>query len=111
MAEPTFRDFVRGFTGFTALIKQFTRMEKAMASAKDQIDALSAKVDDLAADVRAKAGTLDPEAQASLTALVEKVSALDSEVGDADGSDTVAAPSEPTDPTAPVDGGPADPTA
>lgn len=86
--EPSFRDFLRGFIGVTAVVKQLTRMEKDMASAKDQINELSAKVDDLAADMRAKQGTLDPEAQAAMSALAAKVADLDAEVGDADGSDT-----------------------
>jgi uncharacterized protein YoxC len=92
MNEPTFREFMRHFTGFTAVIKQLTRMEKVMASAKDQINDLSAKVDDLAADVRAKSGTLDPEAQAAMAALAQKVADLDTEVGDADASETVTTP-------------------
>ena len=69
------------------------RMENHMASARDQLDALSAKVDDIAADVRviqAKAGQLDDEGQAALDRLTDKLSAFDTEVGDADGSDAPA---------------------
>ena len=114
--EPSFRDYVRGLIGQTAVTEQMTRMENDMANAKEQIEALSAKVDDLAADVRAGKGELDPEAQAAFAQLAQKVSDLDAEVGDADGSDTVASP-DPVEvpveggPDAPVDGGPADPNA
>ncbi len=73
------------------------RLEKLM-TATEQITALTAKVDDLIADVRAALATigqdeLSPEAQAALDGLAAKVAAFDTEVGDADGSDT---PVEPT---------------
>lgn len=103
------RDFIRRYLGITKLLEtvaclqvvplQLERLERKMATAKEQINELLAKVDDLAADVRASKGSLDPEAQEAFTALVDKVSALDDEVGDADGSDTEPAPG-PVEPPA-----------
>lgn len=74
------------------------RMERLM-TATQQLTDLTVKVDDLIADVRAALATigqdeLSPDAQAALDGLVAKVQAFDSEVGDADGSDTP--PVEPT---------------
>lgn len=73
-----------------------------MATAAEQLNALSAKVDDLVADVRALVDQLEAErenlteaGQAALDALVAKVDAFDAEIGDADGSDNPPAP-EPT---------------
>lgn len=79
------------------------RVEKLM-TATEQLTALSGKVDDLIADVRAALATinnddLSTEAQAALDGLVAKVAAFDSEIGDADGSDTPAQPT-PVEPTA-----------
>lgn len=101
------REFIRRYLGMTKLLElmaslqvvplQLERLEKKMATAKDQINELSAKVDDLAADVRAGRGNLDPEAQEALTALTDKVKALDEEVGDADGSDTAQTPEAPVE--------------
>lgn len=76
-------------------------LEVLMATATEQLTALSTKVDDLISDVRAALATIDgdelsPEAQAALDALTAKVDAFDAEVGDADGSDTPAQPAEPT---------------
>lgn len=65
-----------------------------MATEVEQINQLSAKVDDLAADVREairilteERANLSPEGQAAFDALNQKVGDLDTEVGDADGSD------------------------
>ncbi len=63
-----------------------------MATATEQLTALSGKVDDLIADVRAALAVinndnLSNEAQAALDELNEKIGAFDTEVGDADGSD------------------------
>ena len=82
------------------------KMGRAMATATEQLTALTAKVDDLVADVRAalaviNGDTLSTEAQAALDALVTKVDALDTEVGDLDGSDTP--PEEPLVDEAPVE--------
>lgn len=80
---------------FTIILNTLTRMEEAMATEAEQLTELSAKVDDLIADVRAalEALTADvanfsPEGQAAFDALTAKVAAFDAEVGDADGSDT-----------------------
>lgn len=66
-----------------------------MAAAADQITALSAKVDDIAADfialrdaMLAERENLTAAGQAALDAANAKLDALDTEVGDADGSDT-----------------------
>lgn len=72
------------------------RLERIM-TATQQLTDLTSKVDDLIADVRAALATigqdeLSPDAQAALDNLNAKVAAFDSEVGDADGSDTPAEP-------------------
>lgn len=66
-----------------------------MASEVEQLTALSAKVDDLIADVRAAVELLEADranfsepGQEAFDALAAKVAAFDAEVGDADGSDT-----------------------
>ena len=105
------RETIRRYLGITKLLEHITalqtvplqlqRLERKMASAKQQIQELTAKMDDLAADVRAKNGTMDAETQEAFSVLAQKVSDLDAEVGDADGSDTVEAePTEPVDPNA-----------
>jgi len=86
------------------------RLEIAMATAREQLDDLSVKVDDLVSDVRAALDLLRAErenltadAQGVLDTLTAKVDAFDAEIGDADGSDTppVEPPAdEPTDPNA-----------
>jgi len=84
---------------------RIARMEHHMATAAEQINALTAKVDDLVNDVRAALSALGAErenltadGQAALDTLNAKVDAFDAEVGDADGSDTPATPEEPTEP-------------
>lgn len=66
-----------------------------MATAAEQLNALSAKVDDLIADVRAALEQLEadrenlsPDGQAAMDTLIAKIDAFDAEIGDADGSDT-----------------------
>jgi hypothetical protein len=74
------------------------RLETLMATAAEQIDALTAKVDDLAADVRvvvAERENLSPAGQAAVDRLNAKLTDLDTEVGDADGSDTPVEPEQP----------------
>lgn len=91
---------------FTLIINHLNHLESMMATEAEQLNALSAKFDDLVADVRAalaalvaQRDNLSVEGQAALDALVAKVDAFDAEVGDADGSDTP--PPEPTpEPTA-----------
>ncbi len=74
-------------------------LEDMMATAKEQLDSLSTRVDDLVNDVRAALDALradrenfSDEGQAAFDALDAKVSAFDTEVGDADGSDGGAVP-------------------
>src|SRR5688572_11944198 len=81
--------------------EQLNRMEQLMATEAEQINALTVKVDDLVADVRAALAALEAErenlgadGQAALDALTAKVEAFDAEVGDADGSDTPPEPVE-----------------
>jgi hypothetical protein len=70
-----------------------------MATAAEQINALGVKIDDIAADfealrdaMEAERENLSPSGQAALDAASQKLDALDTSVGDADGSDT---PPEP----------------
>ena len=72
---------------------ELRKMGRLMATATEQLTALSTKVDDLIADVRAALAVingdeLSDEAQAALDSLNAKVESSDAEVGDADGSDT-----------------------
>lgn len=75
------------------------RLENHMATAREQLDTLNGKLDDLVADFQAfrDASAADrqqfsPEAQEAFDRLSAKVDAFNSEVGDADGSDTAATP-------------------
>ena len=84
--RPRMRDRIRRFLGINHL-------EELMASATEQLTALSTKVDDLINDVRAALQVINQDdlsetAQAELDRLAAKVEAFDTEVGDADGSDT-----------------------
>lgn len=81
---------------------RFDTLEALMATANEQLVELKAQVADVAADVLAKldqleqqAGNLNPEAQATFDEIKAAVTALDTAVGDADGSDTPV-PGEPT---------------
>lgn len=74
--------------------EQLTRMENVVATAAEQITDLSGRFDDFAADVRAKLEILNserenltPAGQAAVDELSAKLDVLDTEVGDADGSD------------------------
>lgn len=90
---------------------QLDRLETTMATAAEQLAQLDGRFDDFAADVRAKLDVLaaerenfSPEGQAAFDALADKLSALDTEVGDADGSDVppVEEPGTPAEPDQPV---------
>jgi uncharacterized coiled-coil protein SlyX len=77
------------------------RLENVMATAREDLEALSGKVDDLMADFQAfrDAAQADrqkfsPEAQEAFDTLSAKVDAFDTEVGDADGSDQPAQPND-----------------
>lgn len=72
---------------------ELRKLGRHMATATEQLTALSAKVDDLVADVRVALAVinndeLSTDAQAALDAVNTKLDAFDAEVGDADGSDT-----------------------
>jgi uncharacterized coiled-coil protein SlyX len=86
---------LRDLLGITALARRIDRLEKNMATAKDQIAELRGTFTDFAADVDARLdqllaaqGTLNAEAQAEFDALKQAVADADAKVGDADGSDT-----------------------
>jgi uncharacterized coiled-coil protein SlyX len=81
------------------VLNKLTSLEERVATAAEQITALSAKVDDIAADFTALVTALNAErenlteaGQAALDAANAKLEALDVAVGDADGSDTPPAP-------------------
>ncbi len=86
---------LRDLLGITALDRRIDRLERRMATAKEQLQELSGAFSDFVADVNAKLdqlvaaqGTLDPEAQTILDELKAAVADADAKVGDADGSDT-----------------------
>jgi hypothetical protein len=77
------------------ILTKIDTLEALMATAAEQITALSAKVDDIAADfaalvaaLAAERENLTPAGQEALDAATAKLDALDVAVGDADGSDT-----------------------
>lgn len=81
------------------VLNKLESLEASVATAAEQITALSAKVDDIAADFTALVTALNAErenlteaGQAALDAANAKLEALDVAVGDADGSDTPPAP-------------------
>jgi uncharacterized coiled-coil protein SlyX len=80
----------------TTLNRIETKLEEHMATEVEQFTALSTKFDDLVADVRAAlealATAVSPEGQAILDSLNARLDAFDTEVGDADGSDTPPPP-------------------
>lgn len=85
----------------TAVAGVRTLLEEFMATANEQLVALKTQLADTTADVLAKleqltqqAGTLPADAQATLDEIVAAVTALDTAVGDADGSEVP--PVEPT---------------
>ena len=92
MTLPELRYTIHGIPDYT---EQLNRLESMMANEAEQINALSAKVDDLVSDVRAALEILRAErdnlgeaGQAAFDELAAKVDAFDTEIGDADGSDT-----------------------
>ncbi|MEU7978232.1 hypothetical protein AB0B63_06840 [Micromonospora sp. NPDC049081] len=105
MAAParlTLWDWVRSNLRDDTQQQQLDRMEQTMATAAEQLNTLTTKVDDVMADVRAALDTLRQDrenlsdaGQAAFDNLSAKVDAFDTEIGDADGSDT---PTEPTEP-------------
>lgn len=85
------------------------KMEAVMAKAKDQLDALTTKVDDLVNDFRAfkdaaeaSRDDFSPEVQQAFDQLSSRVESLDAAVGDADGSDTSTTPTPTGDEPAPT---------
>lgn len=87
--------------GLDEVLAHINRLEQAMATAAEQLTALSAKVDDLAADVRAALEILRADreklsdaGQAAFDELEAKVDAFDAEIGDADNSDAPPPPVE-----------------
>lgn len=91
MTTPDIHIHIHGLADHTV---QLNRMEHIMASAAEQLTALQTQLTDTTTDVLAKldqlaaqAGNLSPEAQATFDSIVAAVTALDTTVGDADGSD------------------------
>ena len=81
--------------GLDIVLAQIAELKEILMNETEQLTALSAKVDDLVADVRAALEILraerdnfGAEGQAAFDELSAKVDAFDTEVGDADGSDT-----------------------
>jgi hypothetical protein len=86
------------------VLHRIDHLEELVATATEQLNALNTQFDDFASDVRAALAVinddqLSPQAQEALDGLSAKLSALDTEVGDADGSDTpvVDEPADPVD--------------
>jgi hypothetical protein len=80
--------------GLDTLLAGIVELKELLMNETEQVTALSAKVDDLVADVRAALEILraerdnfGTEGQAAFDALSAKVDAFDAEIGDADGSD------------------------
>lgn len=99
--RPSLRHQLRELLGVHDILTHLHRMEKLMATATEQLNNLSSKVDDLISDVRAALATinnddLSAEAQTALDGLTAKIDAFDAEVGDADGSDGTV-PEQPAD--------------
>lgn len=97
--RPGIKHWIRRYLGTDNL-------EETMATATEQLQNLTTKVDDLTSDIRSALAvinedTLSDTAQAALDSLTAKIEAFDTEVGDADGSDTVVPPVEPVDPETP----------
>ena len=95
MTQPQEIHFHVHLDALTELVTQVISIKELMMTEAEQITTLTAKVDDLVADVRAALAALaadrdnlGPDGQAALDALTAKVEAFDTEVGDADGSDT-----------------------
>ena len=93
--------WLRDALGLTHIHQVLHRLEKAVASAAEQLNELRNLVTDAFADVTSKLdqlaaaqGELTPEAQEIFDDIKNRVSELDSRVGDADGSDQ---PTEPDD--------------
>jgi hypothetical protein len=89
----------------TPITARLAALEALMSAESDALNAVSAKVDDLVADVRAaldilraERDSLGDEGQAALDELTAKVDAFDAEIGDADGSDTPPVPEAPVNP-------------
>lgn len=104
------RNQIHAYLGISELLATQHRMEQAMAKQNEALDAVTAKVSDVAADTRAlveqlqaEKENLSPAGQEALDRLNSTVDALDAAVGDADGSDTPAPPvEEPTEPHTPT---------
>jgi uncharacterized coiled-coil protein SlyX len=89
------REAIRRYLGIDLIASVLSELESAMATTKEQLDAANGKLDTLMNDVRAalaalnaNSGKLDAEAQQALDDLNTKLDSYDTEVGDADGSNT-----------------------
>lgn len=99
----SFWEFVRSNLRDKPLHDRIERMENAMANEAEQLTAIKDKLTDVHADVRAKLDQVraetSPEGQALLDEVSAAIASFDSEIGDADGSDTPT-PDVPADPNA-----------
>ncbi len=87
MSAAVQREVIRDFLGINKLLDRIEKLESIMATAREQLDAVSAKVDTLVGDVRAELdilrqqqGNLDAEGQGALDRLSAKIDAFDAEV-------------------------------
>lgn len=91
---------LRRLLGTDLIIRKLRTMEEHMATAAEQLNQLNAAVQDIANDVRVLLNedreAFSEEGQAAFDRLQARLSDLDVEVGDRDGSDTP--PVEPTEP-------------
>ena len=100
----TLWDWLRSNLRDNDIHDQLTRMETAMANEAEQLTAIKNQLTDVHADVRAKLDQVraetSPEGQALLDEVKAALESFDSEIGDADGSDT-----PPVDPELPTEPG------
>jgi hypothetical protein len=79
--------------------RTLSRMETAMANELEQLNTIKSKLADVHTDVKAKLeqvrAEVGPEGQAALDEISAALDSFDAEIGDADGSDTPAAPADP----------------
>ncbi len=79
------------------------RMEITMSQEVDALDEIKAKLADVHDDVKARldvvAGELSAEGKAEVDAIKDALTAFDTEIGDADGSDTPDTEAPPVAPT------------
>jgi hypothetical protein len=96
------RTAIRRFIGTAQLEVAMSKITEQLTELKGQFSDFTSDVDARLAQLAEAQGTFTPEAQAIFDGLKADVTAADSKVGDADGSDTPAEPTDPAEPDAPV---------